>query len=338
MSMKHPGTAAEVLSSAPHVVARCSESPEPISREELHAELAVCDGVVSILADRYDDAVFTQFPRLKVVANVAVGFDNIDVAAANKHGVLVVNTPGVLDDATADLAFALMLATSRRLVEADKYVRDGQWKKFKFDLLLGTELAGKTLGVVGMGRIGRAMARRARAFGMRIVYSQRTRVPVDVEAALADRDGFGAEHLPLDELLRRSDFVSLHCPLTQATRHLLSDREFALMKPSAILVNTARGAIVDEAALVRALTERRIHAAGLDVFEHEPKVSPELLTMPNVVLAPHIGSATVETRSAMALLAVNGLLSALQGALPMNAVNPEVWKRFLQRLHSESAR
>jgi glyoxylate reductase len=231
-----------------------------------------------------------------------------------------------------------MLATSRRLVEADKYVRDGQWKKFKFDLLLGTELAGKTLGVVGMGRIGRAMARRARAFGMRIVYSQRTRVPVDVEAALADRDGFGAEHLPLDELLRRSDFVSLHCPLTQATRHLLSDREFALMKPSAILVNTARGAIVDEAALVRALTERRIHAAGLDVFEHEPKVSPELLTMPNVVLAPHIGSATVETRSAMALLAVNGLLSALQGALPMNAVNPEVWKRFLQRLHSESAR
>lgn len=333
MSMKHQGTAWDVLNAAPHVVACGSESTHPISRDKLHAALVDCDGVVSILADRFDADVFKKFPRLKLVANVAVGFDNIDVSAANAHGVLVVNTPGVLDDATADLAFALLLATARRVVEADRYVREGQWKKFTFDLLLGTDLAGKTLGIIGMGRIGRAMARRARAFGMRIVYSQRTRAPVDVEASFADRDGFGAEWLALDELLRRADVVSIHCPLNDATRHLLSDREFELMKPTAILINTARGAIIDEPALVRALVAGRIHGAGLDVFDKEPHVPPELVSMPNVVLAPHIGSASVETRSAMALLAVNGLLSGLQGALPMNAVNPEVWTKFSARLH-----
>ena len=338
MSMKHPGPAWDQLCAAPHVVATGSGSPEPIGRDELLTALVDCDGAVSILSDRYDEETFSNFPRLKVVANVAVGFDNIDIAAANENGVLVVNTPGVLDDTTADLAFALLLAAARRVVEADRFVREGRWSKFSFDLLLGTDLGGKTLGIIGMGRIGRAMARRARAFGMRIVYAQRRRCPVDVEASFADRDGLGAQHMSLDELLRVSDFISIHCPLNNATRHLLSDREFGLMKSSAILINTARGAIIDEPALVRALATRKIHAAGLDVFESEPAVPSELLSMSNVVLAPHIGSASVETRSAMASLAVSGLLSALQGALPMNAVNPEVWAKFSKRLDQEPAR
>lgn len=285
------------------------------------------DGVVSVIPDRFDDAVFVRFPSLKVVANVAVGYDNIDVASATSHGVLVVNTPGVLDETTADLAFTLLLAAARRIVEADKYVREGHWKTWSFDLLLGTDLGGKTIGIIGLGRIGQAMARRAVAFGMKVIYSQRHRAGAAVEQALG-----GARYVSLEELLRESDFISVHCPLNESTEHLLSTREFLLMKPSCILVNTARGAIIDESALVSALFNKQIHAAGLDVFENEPDVSHTLMSMPNVVLAPHIGSASVETRSAMADLAVTGLLTALRGTMPPNTVNPAVWSKFKARL------
>jgi glyoxylate reductase len=318
MSTKHPGGALKHLRAVTEAV--CSGAEDPISADALMANIKDVDGVVAVLGDRFDDAVFSQLPRLKVVANVAVGFDNIDIPAATRHGVLVVNTPGVLDDTTADLAFALLLSASRRIVEADRYVRAGQWKRWTFDLLLGTDLRGKTIGIIGLGRIGQAMARRAVAFGMRVVYSGRNRVAPEIEDSLG-----GSRHVSLDELLEESDFISIHCPLNDETRHLLSDRQFALMKPECILVNTARGAIIDEAAMVRALQSKRFKAAGLDVFEHEPTVSSELIAMPNVTLTPHIGSASVETRSAMAQLAVDGLLSALSGTLPPNAVNPEVW-------------
>jgi glyoxylate reductase len=327
MTTKHPGDAWTRLSAAAGIDARHSDRDDPISFDELMVGLVGMDGVVSVIPDRFDDAVFSRFPTLKVVANVAVGYDNIDVPAANKHGVLVVNTPGVLDDTTADLAFALLLASARRIVEADAYVRSGKWDTWTFDLLLGTDLGRKTIGIIGLGRIGQAMARRAVAFGMKVIYAQRNRVSAEVEAALG-----GARHVPLDELLRSSDFISVHCPLNPNTRHLLSAPQFALMKPSCILVNTARGGIIDEPALVQALSSGQIHAAGLDVFENEPTVTPALLTMPNVVLAPHIGSASVETRSAMANLAVDGLLSGLSAKLPPNAVNPEVWPKFVERL------
>lgn len=328
MSLKHPGDAWEYL--AEHTTATSTHSPVPISHDVLMENVADVDAIVSVIPDRFDDAVFAKLPRLKVLANVAVGFDNIDIPAATKRGVLVVNTPGVLDDTTADLAFALLLSAARRVPEADRYVRDGKWDTWTFDLLLGTDLGGKTLGIIGLGRIGQAMARRALAFGMKIVYSQRNALSAETAASFGN-----ARHLPLDELLAQSDFISIHCPLSPDTRHLIGEREFKLMKPSCILVNTARGAIIDEAAMVKALTNGRIKAAGLDVFENEPAVTKELVTMDNVVLAPHIGSASVETRSAMARVAVEGLLCALRGELPPNAVNPEVWPMFVERLKAE---
>jgi glyoxylate reductase len=332
MTTKHPGAAYTRLQAASGISSTHSDRDDPISFDELMVGLAGVDGVVSVIPDRFDDEVFKRFPSLKVVANVAVGYDNIDVPAANAHGVLVVNTPGVLDNTTADLAFALLLGAARRIVEADQYVRAGKWDTWTFDLLLGTDLGGKTIGIIGLGRIGQAMARRAVAFGMKVIYSGRNRVSPDVEKSLG-----GARHVPLEELLRSSDFISVHCPLNSSTRHLLSAPQFALMKPSCILVNTARGAIIDEPAMVHALTSGQIHAAGLDVFETEPDVTPALLSLPNVVLAPHIGSASVETRSAMADLAVDGLLSGLSGKLPPNAVNPEVWPKFIERLTATAA-
>lgn len=324
MTTNHPGDAFQRLQAACDAV--CSGSDDPIPESRLLENIADVDGVISVIGDNFTDEVFTNHPKLKVVANVAVGYDNIDVPAATKHGVLVVNTPGVLDDTTADMAFGLLLAAARRIPEADRFVRAGQWTRWTFDLLLGTDLGGKTIGIIGMGRIGQAMARRARGFGLKIIYSQRNRLPANIEAQ------FEAQHVPMEQLLKESDFISVHCPLSTDTRHLLSDAQFALMKSECILVNTARGAIIDEAALVRALRDGKIKAAGLDVFEKEPLVSPELLKMDNVVLAPHIGSASFETRAAMARLAVDGLNKALSGKLPANAVNPEVWAAFEQRL------
>jgi glyoxylate reductase len=324
ISTLHAGDLVEYMQ--PQITAISGGSHEPLSRQKLFEELRDCDALVSVIEDRIDDELLAAHPKLKVIANVAVGYDNVDVPAATNRGVLICNTPGVLDETTADLGFALLLATARRIVESDKYVREGKWKKWTTNLMLGTDLGGKTLGVIGFGRIGRKMALRAIAFGMKIVYFQRNRANEFIEL------GLKARHVSLEELLRESDFISIHCPLTKETRHLIGKDQFALMKRGCILINTARGAIVDERALVEALQGGTLKGAGLDVFEKEPSVPPELLEMDNVVLAPHIGSASVETRWAMARLAADGVLSALAGECPANAVNPDVWPPFFERL------
>lgn len=278
-----------------------------------------CQGIVSLITDRVDAALLAT-PGLRVVANVGVGFDNIDLVAATHFGVLITNTPGVLDETTADFAFALMLSAARRLVAADRMLREGDFMGWQLDLMLGVDVHGSTLGVVGLGRIGRALARRARGFGMRILYNSRTPAPDAVESEL------GARAVGLDELLGESDFVSLHVPLTTQTRHLIGERELGLMRPTSVLINTSRGPVVDERALARALSRGTIFAAGLDVYEHEPEVDLELRRMPNAVLAPHIASASIATRSAMSELAARNLLQALAGERPAHLVNAQVWR------------
>ena len=285
--------------------------PEPIGREELLRRVAGVDAVVSLLTERIDaELLDAAGPQLKVVANVAVGYDNIDVPACSERGVVATNTPGVLTDATADIAFALILMATRRLGEGERLIRSGREWKWGMFFLLGSGLQGKTLGVVGMGGIGQATARRARAFGMEIVYQSRSEIDAGIAAEL------GARRVELDELLSVSDVVSLHCPYGPATHHLIGAEQLAAMQDSAYLVNTARGPIVDEAALASALREGRIAGAGLDVYEHEPRVHPELRELDNVVLLPHLGSATVETRTAMAVLAAENVLAVLGGQRP----------------------
>jgi len=259
-------------------------------------ELDWCDALLCLLTDRIDDALLAAAPRLRIVANMAVGTDNVDLAAARARNVAVSNTPDVLTDATADLTWALLLATARRLAWGDRYVRGGGFTGWHPELGIGADVTGRTLGIVGPGRIGRAVAERARGFRM--------------EVLLHGRSSTG---LPLDELLERSDFVSLHLPLSPETRHLIGERELRRMRPPAILVNTARGPIVDEAALVRALREGWIAGAGLDVFEREPALAPGLAELPQVVLAPHVGSATTATRDRMAELAAESIVAALAG-------------------------
>jgi len=258
-------------------------------------ELAGCDAVLCLLTDRIDAALFASAPGLRIVANMAVGTDNVDLAAARAAGVAVSNTPDVLTDATADLALALLLATARRLAWADRYVRGGGFTGWRPDVGIGLDVTGRTLGIVGNGRIGRAVAERARGFRMEVLTRARS------------------GGTPLDELLARSDFVSLHVPLTPETRHLIGARELGLMKRTAVLVNTARGPVVDEAELVRALRLGRIAGAGLDVFEREPALAPGLADLPNVVLAPHVGSATIATRARMAEVAAQNIVAALSG-------------------------
>lgn len=259
-------------------------------------ELDGCDALLCLLTDRIDDALLAAAPRLRIVANMAVGTDNVDLAAARARNVAVSNTPDVITDATADLTWALLLATARRLAWGDRYVRGGGFTGWHPELGIGADVTGRTLGIVGPGRIGRAVAERARGFRM--------------EVLLHGRSSTG---LPLDELLERSDFVSLHLPLSPETRHLIGERELRRMRPHAILVNTARGPIVDEAALVRALREGWIAGAGLDVFEREPALAPGLAELPQVVLAPHVGSATTATRDRMAELAAESIVAALAG-------------------------
>lgn len=285
--------------------------PEPIGREELLRRVAGADAVVSLLTERIDaELLDAAGPQLKVVANVAVGYDNIDVPACSERDVVATNTPGVLTDATADIAFGLILMATRRLGEGERLIRSGRDWKWGMFFLLGSGLQGKTLGVVGMGGIGQATARRAKAFGMEIVYQSRSEIDPGIAAEL------GARRVDLDELLAVSDVVSLHCPYGPATHHLIGAEQLAAMKDSAYLVNTARGPIVDEAALAAALREGPIAGAGLDVYEHEPQVHPELLELDNVVLVPHLGSATVETRTAMAVLAADNVLAVLAGERP----------------------
>jgi len=292
----------------------------PVTRAELLDGVRDCDGLICLLTDRIDAEVLDAAPRLKVVSNYAVGFDNIDVAAAAARGIAVTNTPDVLTDATADLAWALLFAAARRIVEGDRLVRSGQWTGWAPLQLLGLDITGRTLGVVGMGRIGRAVAERARGFRMTVLYWNRTPLPPEEEQRL------GVERRTLDELLRTSDFVSLHVALTPDTRHLIGRRELALMKPTACLVNTARGAVIDEAALVEALRERRIAYAGLDVYELEPALTPGLADLDNVVLAPHLGSAAIGTRTRMGLMAAEDCLRACRGERPIHLVNPDVWR------------
>ncbi len=263
--------------------------------------------------------VLEQAPHLRVVSAVAVGYDIIDVAACTRRGILVTNTPGVVTEATADLSFLLLVAVARRLVEADRYVREGHWRAWAFGFMWGTDLAGKTLGILGFGRIGQAVARRARGFSMRIIYHSVDRPTPEREQEL------GAQYVDRDTLLREADFLSIHVPLAPDTNHLISSAELAMMKPTAFLINTSRGKVVEEAALVEALQSKRIAGAGLDVFEFEPQISPALLAMPNVVVTPHMGTATGETRLAMAMLAAENLLTALASQRPPNLVNPEAW-------------
>jgi glyoxylate reductase len=285
-----------------------SRADRALEREELHALVAGADAVVTMLHDRVDDAFLdVAGPGLRVVANVAVGYDNVDVEAARARGVPVTNTPGVLTDATADLAIALTLAVTRRVAEGDRLIRSGTAWAWAMDFMLGSSLQGKTLGIVGYGAIGRATAARARAFGMRIAYHQRRE---------AD-DAGDVTFLALDALLAEADVVSLHCPLTPETRHLVDARALARMRDTAYLVNTARGPVVDEDALVRALAGGVIAGAALDVFEEEPAVHPGLLRLDNVVLVPHLGSATVETRTAMADLAARNVVAVLEGRPPL---------------------
>ncbi|HXH13926.1 MAG TPA: D-glycerate dehydrogenase [Alphaproteobacteria bacterium] len=275
-------------------------------------------GLLCLLTDEIDDAVLAASPQLKVVANVAVGFNNIDVAAATRRKIMVTNTPGVLDHTTADFAWCLLLASARRLVEADRYTRAGQYTGWGIMLLCGEDVYGKTLGICGLGRIGRGVAKRARGFDMKILYTDAIRAPEEVEREL------GAQYVDKETLFREADFVTLHVPLLPETHHYVSAKELALMKKTAHLINASRGPVVDEAALVQALRERRIGGAGLDVYEYEPKLTPGLTELDNVTLAPHIASASVETRTKMAVMAATNLVDALQGRRPPNLVNPEV--------------
>ena len=295
------------------------QQPEdrPASRQELLAGARGASGILSMLTDRIDDELLDAAPDLRVVANLAVGFDNVDVPAASRRGVVVTNTPGVLTDATADLAFALLLATARRLGEGERLVRDGGWQVWGPNQLLGRPVAGQTLGIVGLGAIGTAVARRARGFDMTVQYVNRHPNPA-AEAAT------GARLVELDELLTSSDFVSLHAPLNDQSRHLVDAAALARMKPTAVLVNTARGALVDEAALVEALRSGAIAAAGLDVFEDEPRLAPGLAELDNVVVLPHIGSATTAARGAMVELACANIVAVLAGTPPPTPLNPEV--------------
>ena len=284
-----------------------NDTDQPLPKAELIRRLKGKDGLICHIISTVDEDVFAGAPGLKVVSNVAVGFNNIDVAAARRRGVVVTNTPDVLTETTADFAWALLMAAARRVVEADHFARSGQWTRWQWDLLWGNDVHGKTLGIIGFGRIGRAVARRALGFGMRVLYHDAIRA----EAA-AERE-VKATYADAETLLRDSDFVSLHTLFIPETRHLINERNLRLMKKTAILVNAARGPIVDEAALVKALTEGWIAGAGLDVFEEEPKIHPGLLPLKNVTLAPHIASASLDTRLAMATLAVRNCLAVLDG-------------------------
>jgi glyoxylate/hydroxypyruvate/2-ketogluconate reductase len=294
-----------------------SEIPLPV--EDLIRRLQDKRGAVILLTDRIDEVLLSRCPSLKIVSNVAVGYNNIDVGACTKHGVMVTNTPGVLDDTTADFTWALLLATARRLVEADLFLRSRRWKGWQLMEFLGYDIHHKVLGICGLGRIGQGVARRAKGFDMKILYTDIRRADLTLEKTL------GAEFVDKKTLFSQSDFVTLHVPLCPETTHYLSHPEFTLMRPTAILINASRGPVVDEKALVRALQEGKLAGAGLDVYEREPEVEPELMEMKNVVLVPHIASASRETRLRMATIAAENLIAGLSGKRPPNLVNEDVF-------------
>ncbi len=293
--------------------------PERPPREEVLRRVKDKEGLICLLTEKINEELLGVAPKLRIAANVAVGFDNIDVAACTKRGVVATNTPGVLDETTADFAWTLLMAVARRLSEGEELVRSGKWKNWDLDQLVGTDVWGKTLGIVGFGRIGRAVARRASGFQMKVIYTDAQRAPAEVERALK------AEFWEMNALLAESDFISVHVPLLPETRRLFDAPKFKRMKPTAFLINTSRGPVVDEAALVAALEGGQIAGAGLDVYENEPFIHPGLKRA-NVVLAPHIASASLETRTKMACIAAKNLVALFTGQQPPNILNPEVMK------------
>lgn len=297
-----------------------NQSETPLSPSVLIQRLRDKMGAIILLTDRIDEEVLSKCSELKIVSNVAVGYNNIDVEACTRRGVMVTNTPGVLDDTTADLTWALLLATARRVVEADQFLRSLKWKGWKLMEFLGYDVHHKVIGICGLGRIGQRVARRAKGFEMEILYTDIVRATPSIEKEL------GASFVDKKPLLSESDFISLHVPLVSQTTHYISTADFALMKPSAILINASRGPVVDEKALVQALKEGRIAGAGLDVYEKEPEVEPGLLEMKNVVLTPHIASASHESRLKMAIMAAENLVAGLTGERPPNLVNEEVFQ------------
>ena len=294
-------------------------TPERISKGELFRRIADREGLVCLLTEKVDEELLAAAPKLRIAANVAVGYDNITLADCTKRGVAATNTPGVLDETTADFAWTLLMAVARRLGEGEALARSGNWKGWDLDQLVGADVWGKTLGLVGFGRIGRAVARRAGGFQMKVLYHDAVRVALDVER------GLHAEYRELGALLHEADFVSVHVPLLPETRGLFNGKTFSQMKPTSFLINTSRGPVVDEASLVQALEKKQIAGAALDVYEKEPQINPGL-KRPNVVLAPHIASASLETRTKMARMAAENVVSFFKGRRPPNILNPEVLK------------
>ena len=303
-----------------HFVVLANQKDDPVTPRQLLQKLKGVDGAVTLTTDLISDEVLAKNPQLRIVSNVAVGYNNLDVAAATKRGVMMTNTPGVVDDATADLTWALILAAARGVSFADRTVRAGKWKRWRMMEFLGEDIYGKTIGIIGFGRIGRGVARRAMGFNMKVLYASRSRASDSIEQELR------ASYVDKNTLLRESDVVTLHLPLFQETRHYIGPAELALMKKTAVFVNASRGPVVDEKALVRALKARRIAAAGLDVYEQEPSLSPGLTELPNVVLTPHIGSGTFETRLKMSTMAVTNCIAGLTGQRPPNLLNPETFR------------
>ena len=309
----------------PEIVAQLSQqfdidhnqSDDIFAADALRVRALGCAGVVACLTEKIDAVFFDTCPTVKVVSNIAVGYNNIDVAEATKRGVMVTNTPGVLDDTTADLTFALLMATARRITETERRLRNGEWKKgFALQQWLGTDIHHASLGIIGMGRIGQTIARRAAGFEMKVSYHNRTRLDAATESRL------NVQHRSKEDILRDSDFVVVMVPYSPATHHLIKAEDLTLMKPTAIFINTARGGVVDDIALIAALKENRIAGAGVDVFEGEPALNPDFLKLDNVVLTPHIGSATRDTRMRMAALAAENITAALAGKIPPNLINP----------------
>ena len=297
-----------------HEVVR-NRKDRPLPREQLLEQIEEKDGLLCMITDTVDTKLLQRAPGLKIIANYGVGFNNIDVGAATDRGIPVTNTPGVLTAATADITFALILAAGRRVVEGDRYTREGRFQFWAPLHFLGSEINGKTLGIIGMGRIGKAVAQRAAGFDMEILYTGRSRLPAAAESR------YKAAYTDMDTLLARSDFISLHVPLNEQTRHLIDANAINRMRPEAFLINTSRGPVIDEAALCEALKTGRIRGAGLDVYENEPAITPGLLELDNVVLLPHVGSATIETRTKMARMAADNLLAGLSGQKPPNCLN-----------------
>jgi glyoxylate reductase len=298
------------------------DSSRVLDKAKLIEAVQRCDILISLLHDTVDDEVLAANPNLKAVSAMNITQDLIDLDEATRRGIPVTNIPAIVTDATADIAFGLLLAVARNIVFGDRLFRSGIYPGSQSNHLAGAAVTGRTLGLVGFGRVGQAMARRSRGFDMKILYTDPRRLPPQLER------NFDARFRSLDDLLREADFVSLHAQMSPQTRHLMSDRQFSLMKPSAYVINTARGAVIDEMALVRALKDKKIAGAGLDVFEHEPQVAPELVTMPNVVLTPHLGSAVLSLREGMANIVVDNAIALIEGRPPVSCLNPQVLKKL----------